>query len=321
MKRQFITLFIGILISCLNAAAQTIPLPEQTPKLQEKWNRFLTKTAQGLKEFVTTNILPATKDIETVFYPFGGPDITYPLMIFPHATKFVMVGLEFPGNPEKVTEISAENSYDQVESLFTRSFFITSQMSQQLTKKTGVLAPLFMQLKLMGVKEVSVSEPDLPYRGIKITFQHSDKEKSIHYFRMDLSDGKDPQKFLEDLNRHHLIQACLIKSSSYIPHQRNFTTIRDFIKNHASLIIQDDSGIPFNLLKKDYDVQVFGKYQGPYGAEFKNYWQKDVSSGDTPLPFCFGYGCRRQYSIVMLAQKKVAEQAKPAAEEKASAPS
>lgn len=304
MKHHLLTLSLSFLLASLSASAQPISLPKETPQLQEKWKRFRTNTARGLEDFVTKNINPTTNEIRTVFYPFGGPDITYPFLVFPKATQFTIVGLEFPGDPANIETISSENSYAQVESLLTRSFFITSQMSKQLTKQTGVLAPLFLQLKLLGVQEVSVSAPDLPYRGVKITFNHEGLEKTIHYYKMDLNDSKAPEQFLNDLNNQGLLQACLIKSSSYIPHQRNFHVIRDFIRTHASLIVQDDSGIPYKLLKKDYDVKVFGQYKGPYGAEFANYLQKDLPSGDSALSFCFGYGCRRQYSVVLLAQKK-----------------
>jgi hypothetical protein len=303
MIRYIFVLVTALLLNPSSTTALTISLPETTPKLLEKWQRFNNKTARGLDHFISDHLTPVTKEIKTVFYPFGGPDLTYPLMMFPSASHFVIVGLEFPGKVENVEQITATDCLPQVESLLKRSFFITSQMCKQLPKRTGVMAPLFLQLKLFGVQEVTLADPDLPYQGVKIAFHHQGQEKTIHYYRMDLSDEHNPQQFLEDLKNHQLIQGCLIKSSSYIPHQRNFKIIRDFITANARLIVQDDSGVPIKYLKKNFDIQVYGHYRGPYGAEFANYRQNDLPSGDKKLPFCFGYGCGRQYSFVMVAQK------------------
>lgn len=71
--------------------------------------------------------------------------------------------------------------------------------------------------------------------------------------------------------------------------------------------MQDDSGIPVKYLAEDFELNMFGHYKAPYGAEFKSYLQKDLVALTKETmharPFCFGYGCGRQQGTFILAQK------------------
>lgn len=310
---KFLKIFFIATVLCDFSVAESvdIDLPKPSEVLMAKWKEFNKRAGKGIEEFSKEYLNEATQNVESVFYPFGGPDATFPILLFPTAKNFVIVGLEYPGQIEALSKSvdskkMQEKSIDQVDSLLKRSFFITSQMGKQFSKETGIAAPLFLQLRLMGVEKVTVDTPDLPYSGIKISFDHGGVNKTIHYYRMDLSDGKIPQAFLEALKEKKLIDGCMIKSSSYIPHQKNFVKIRDFIKDNAKLIIQDDTGIPVKLLKNDFEVHLYGKYKGPYGRVFRGYKQneKDMPKMETQVPFCFGYGCRAQNSVFMLAQRE-----------------
>ncbi len=67
----------------------------------------------------------------TVFYPFGGPDITTALTLFPNNKTYVLVGLEPPGTVPDLSAVKTANLDKylgrvrfMVESLPRRSFFI-----------------------------------------------------------------------------------------------------------------------------------------------------------------------------------------------------
>jgi hypothetical protein len=72
-----------------------------------------------------------------LFYPFSGPDVLYQVHFFPDATRMVYVGLEPVGNlkrPEryKIPTLGRElSAWSQaLNSIFRRSFFVTSEMDQ-----------------------------------------------------------------------------------------------------------------------------------------------------------------------------------------------
>ncbi|MBI1954168.1 MAG: hypothetical protein HYS39_01010 [Proteobacteria bacterium] len=308
MKRIF---SIIILLSTFHLdvvnASQPIYLPSPSPQALASWQKFHRFTGKDLASFISQHLIPITQDISTVFYPFGGPDVLYPLSLYPKATNVILVGLEFPG--QEFMTLDPASSFIQTKSLLRRSFFITSQMSKQFSKKTGVIPPILLQLKLLGVKEVTLFPFNKPYRGVKVSFQHNQLAKNIIYYRVNLQDNRNPSPFLKDIVDQYPDFACLLKASSYIPHQQGFRKIRDFIVNQSKVIIQDDSGIPLKKLKELFDINTFGRYIKPYGIEFKNYFQQDLADltqkNKSLLPFCFGYGCRapHQPSSLILAVK------------------
>lgn len=114
-----------------------------------KFNKFKTVAAPQLENFVDQELKPLTEKSKAVFYPFGGPDIVYPLMLFPQAQSYLLIGLEPVGTLESNLEIP-KNLNNQLDSLFRRSFFVTSDMSRLINNKHGVLSLFLGQLALMG---------------------------------------------------------------------------------------------------------------------------------------------------------------------------
>lgn len=300
------SLFV-ISASASNTVSVQLPSPSSTAVLG--WKKFHRFVGKDIESFTAEYLTPATHDISTVFYPFGGADVLYPLYLYPDAQNIILAGLEFPGHPDHFKKVDSAAAFKQLESLLKRSFFITTQMGEQFSKKNGVIPPILLQLKLLGINEVRFSQPDLPFAGIKMEFEHNNKRKTVTYYRINFHDTKDNSHFLKEIKNQHPHFACLLKATSYIPHQIGFLKIRDFIVRNSNVIIQDDTGIPLKKLKKFFNVKLFGNYTKPYGAEFKCYNQPDLAalshkSHNVKLPFCFGYGCGRQPSSLILAIKR-----------------
>lgn len=283
----------------------SIQLPSPSSIAISRWEKFHRFVGKDIENFTAQHLNSVTQDMSAVFYPFGGADVLYPLYLYPAVKDIVLAGLESPGCIDDFKELDPEAAFSQLESLLKRSFFITTQMSQQLSKKTGVISPILLQLKLLGVNEVHLSLPDLPFAGVKIKFKHNNIEKTVTYYQIDFHDTKDNSHFFTEMKNQHPHFACLLKAASYIPHQIGFQKIRDFIVHNSKIIIQDDTGIPLKKLKRFFNVKLFGSYTKPYGAEFKCYGQPDLAAlsrkNNNILPFCFGYGCGRQPSLLILA--------------------
>lgn len=98
----------------------------------------------------------------TLYYPFSGPDFVYAHTLFPHAQRYVLVGLEPPGAAPRwstMNETQAGASLTQLRqsmaSLLRLSFFLTNNMKKDL--KRGQLqgvAPVLMAMAARSGFEV-----------------------------------------------------------------------------------------------------------------------------------------------------------------------
>jgi hypothetical protein len=101
-----------------------------------------------------------------------------------------------------------------------------------------------------------------------------------------------------------------LKSTSYMTHQPEFRTIRDKIVSMSSAVLQDDSGVPYRFFTPEqWDVQLYGNYQQPYGS-FRYLVEPDLKAAfQKPenvkkLDFRIGYGYGRAPSNLELARRK-----------------
>ena len=78
---------------------------------------------------------------------------------------------------------------------------------------------------------------------------------------------------------------------------KEYKEINTFILNKSSIIIQDDSGIPYRFFHKDkWKIKLFGSYVEPVklkdlpDQEQQKKLAKDFKNKSRDLPFNFGYG-------------------------------
>jgi hypothetical protein len=92
-------------------------------------------------------------------------------------------------------------------------------------------------------------------------------------------------------------------------HRLDFNEVRDFLLTNSTLILQDDSGIPFRFFASDkWDLRFAGRYVGPI-ATFKEFPQPDLARAYTENPramldFGFGYQWQPRRSSLMVATPK-----------------
>ena len=60
-------------------------------------------------EWAADELVQANQETRTVFYPFGGPDLLTPLLLFPNADTYVLLGLEFVGQLPNFEKAAPEN--------------------------------------------------------------------------------------------------------------------------------------------------------------------------------------------------------------------
>ena len=266
---------------------------------------------------------PSTRGV--VRYLFGGPDFLNAHAFFPEARIMVLGGLEPVGEippPETLNSQAFSIGLKALrEALHTSLFcgyFITSEMKPQLLEGSfrGVLPVLYTELALTGNKVLSV-EMVKPFGspGVKILYERYDprgdtQPQTLYYFQADLSNGRECKKFLGWLGSLGDGPSYL-KAASFLLPLNEFSETRDFLLKTSTLILQDDSGIPFHDFPADqWKIQLFGSYIEPL-AIFKlpkepeldaAYANRGVGSdyaGD--IPFGVGYHVNAHEANLLLA--------------------
>ena len=209
---------------------------------------------------------------------------------------------------------------------------MTSEMLRQLSEPAakGGLNLILLALKKLKFDILKVSNCSIDTDGnivnttssenincIKIVCQKNSKKKEIYYVKADLSnENRKLSNLTKFVNKFRF--STFIKSSSYALHDGNFTNIRSFILNETHCVLQDDTGVPFNFFRENWDIHIFGTYKKPTLSVFRSYKQKSLSkyysdNDAKPIPFPIGYGyAKRTPNLIFTVslKKKVEEQLK-----------
>lgn len=315
---------------------------------QEKFGGFFDKVKTEkhpkMHEFQKENLATINENMNTLFYPFSGPDFIHANIFFPGAKKTIMLGLEPVGNipdpasmqdPKKVEKFFRAIDI-ALDSIFRLGYFMTFEMGRNFNRVvelngTVPIISIFMAQtghRVLDVKRVAINEngeivdsipgiidEDSPkdnyISGGKITYmKEGDLEpRELYYFSHDVSKGhleKSPgfMKYLNSLE----VDVTFLKAASYLMGWMGH--MRDFTLEKSKYVFQDDSGIPYRHFDKNaWDFKFWGKYQRTLKV-FKPNFQTDlreIYKSDTivkPLDFGIGYGIRIKQSNLMLGTKK-----------------
>jgi hypothetical protein len=275
----------------------------------------------------------------TLLYPFSGPDFANAYVLFPGCRSYILFGLELPGAAPELEGIDRaafgrllNDVRMAVADLVERNYFITSRMSRQLhtSQLRGVVPVMIASMALAGLEVLSVEplvlprmQPDEEFgqpdgkplrklRGVQIAFQRPDGPvQTLQYFSVDATDqGLAPYpEFLVHL-RAARPAPMLIKSASYLLQDKQFRAIRDALLEAADFLVQDDTGMPYEVLKASgWDMRLYGGYRKPikpfhwaYQAGLEAAYK---SSRASELPFSFSYHWRGGKSNAMVARRVV----------------
>ena len=275
----------------------------------------------------------------TLLYPFSGPDFANAFVLFPGCKNYVLFGLERPGRVPELEKLDRAafgrlltDVRVAVGDLVERNYFITSRMSKQLytSQLSGVVPVIIASMALAGLEVRSVERLELPgamdpidmadppgpkplrkLRAVQITFQRPGAQhvQTVQYFSVDATNnGLAPYpEFIAHL-RAAKPAPMLIKSASYLLQDKQFRLIRDALLDTAEFLVQDDTGMPYEILKTNgWDMQLFGGYRKPIHP-FKWAYQpglesayKQASARD--LPFSFSYHWKDGKSNAMIARR------------------
>jgi hypothetical protein len=345
---QYASLISGDTIATFDDAFQkateALVFRDFSKSLANKWQDFEANKLKSIKDWESAHRTQYPEKINTVFYPFSGPDILYASQFYPNAEHFIMIGLEPVGTYPSLTDTLFTNHLDQyykdintsLHAIIKFSFFRTLSMEVDF-KKTHVngtlhLLNLFLAkmnhsvcnaqplvidgnggVKIMESFEV-LAKSDYAAKGVRLNYKdESEKKKDLIYWSMDVSDAnidKHPELliYLKSLDNQ---MSTYMKGASYLCHLADFDEIRTIILDKSKTLLQDDSGVPVRFFKDDqWSLNFFGSYKKPINL-FAHKYQRKLDSiynkaPNTPeaLSFGIGYIYEDKASNLMLGIKK-----------------
>src|SRR6201984_1644260 len=298
---------------------------------EEQFSKVNLRQLQKLQGWQATYLPESAQPKPVVFYMFSGPDFLYVDQFFPRAAVYVLCGKEAlgpPPDPLRIANLSGAlgNLENAMKSSLDTTYFITKDMKVDLHLQNlnGVLPILYAFIARADKSITNVTFGSLNGGGgfqegarggspgvrIRYTDNQSGNAQTLYYFTTDISDGgiKASPGFLK-FCQHLGTGASFLKSPSYLLFESGFATIRNFILDHSSLIVQDDSGIPLaNFDPNKWNLRLFGVYLGPIEL-FQQHYQPRLrecfaQSNPPPLEFGFGYQWNYKEANLIVATRK-----------------
>jgi hypothetical protein len=332
----------------LNYLFDSLAWSENQEFIDESWKKLERKRLKGMRDWAAKEFVKPNAEAKVVFYPFSGPDYLTADAFFPNADKYIMLGLEPVGKlPDlkkfkKGEHIEYVNDFkESLGDIFDKSYFITRKMLHDFgsNKVNGLLPVLTFFIRKTGHEIADVkylyrfkqdSIIERPYDvqmmdrenpkdkkkpfGVRIDFVKGDKQKSVYYFKYDVSNKffNDTCAFYKYIDQDKNV-VTYIKSASYLLHNFFMSNMRDLILKNSKWIIQDDTGMPFKFFveKNEWDVKLYGQYARPV-SDFKwltlqkplqDAFKKD-SASIHDLPFHLGYHWGSKKDVIIYASKK-----------------
>jgi hypothetical protein len=309
------------------------------------WDRVKRENVDAISRWREGN-MPSYAAKNTVVYPLCGGDFVNLYTFFPDAKSYVMMSLEGQGkipDPVKLTpgELSSGLRSIQrcINSIASVNYFVTRAMKAEMVNRyfdgtTPVLLVYAARLGLSvsdvrqialandgSVVEVDGAQPQNTgansIKGTRIRFTtptHPEQRELIYLslrFKPTSTDENRPEGlFLRRLGNFNLF----IKSAIYLLHLREYRHACEFFVSRGSLVIMDDSGIPYRYFTGNaWNSILYGFYDRPVGLrEITNPPRQDDLSkayreSNNPLPFKFGYGVLRndrKSNLIMMVRNR-----------------
>jgi hypothetical protein len=275
----------------------------------ERWSAIQTRL-KSIQEWTARELGPLVPADRALFYPFAGPDALHAIAMFPGAPRLLLVGLEPVGtlpDPRSPAGGTFSRLGTALSDLHRLTFFRTREMQADF-KKDGVLGAIVATVARLGGKVSSVATSSSP-PSARIDWTTTEgKARRLDYVQLDLANAslKNETAFVAGV-RALAPYVTFVKAAMYLPAQARFSYVRQMITDDSSLLVQDDTGVPFRHLGSGWAMRFFGRYETPV-SPFEEFEQADLRSAFEhravgAMPFGIGYGVEAKRSNLLVAWK------------------
>ncbi len=301
------------------------------------WSHVERQTLQPINVW-RARALPAN-DSRTLLYPLSGADFLNAHAFFPDARRTVMIALEPPGeatDPRTLSEARQAAGLQAIRvviaSMATRNYLYSATMSAYKGGQfpfRGNLPAILLMAARFGMDVVNVEDVGLDadgklvqlkadgaepaVRGIRVYVRDGGLLKEIVYLNIALSNRAVHPSTPAGAYLHSLGELnVMMKAAIYLLHRDGYGDVREFLLKKARVIVQDDSGIPFEHFdQKRWTVDLYGQYTDAPRMADAGYWPQPALVQAfrwhrKPLFFSYGYGMltRGRASNILVAVRK-----------------
>ncbi len=285
------------------------------------WNEYESRIGRPMRKWGCQEI--GRVEADTVFYPFSGPDLPTPVQLFPDADRYVLVSMQ-KAEPPPLDRMSSKElesyaaDFRKAWRLYgALGFFRTDDLDTIESSPgpgIGVTGALMVFAVRLGFEVESV-EPikldagandvvprngeapsDETWDSVRLTLRKGGRQVLVDYVRLDLRDGwvgklRGAHGWIDRMSAN----PTLLKAASHLPEDPEFKIVRNSILWNAPLIVQDETGIDYAALARDFTVRLYGKFTKPNGSFDPRLAQSLAQAYRTsgpavkPLPFRHGY--------------------------------
>ncbi len=307
-------------------------------KMDKEWAEYEKQTLEKLRSWAQIEIAPDAAKSGLVRYMFSGPDILHAKAAFPEATDFILCGLEATGNIPDLDSLGTSRAESALGGLrrslgeiIQFSFFRTKDMKTDLRNVvfpgTIPIICVFLarsgqtidSIELLNLEEDGslspLEEGKTTSNAVKIEFRPADgkgKPGTLTYFSTNIANSEVKKSGFLTWLQSRPRGDSYVKAASYLMHKSYFSEIRDHLLDSSDIILQDDSGIPFQHFSSSlWDVTHYGVYRRPIDL-FAQRYQPDLRraySDDAvkSIDFGTGYRWRKNDSNLMKAKRRPPE--------------
>lgn len=261
---------------------------------------------------------------KTALYPLSGGDILNFSLIYPQAERYVMIAMEKPGDvpdPLALTDAQFKGGLLSLQQMLGNiaqtGYFFSRLMNQYMNPEQygihGTMPTVSIFLVRLGHTLESVEKTCVDDAG-KLTTK-TDGVCRLPGYRLRFRDGKtgihkeliyisariEDSLFSPDIPEGKFFRSLgkssvMMKAAVYLLHSPRYIKVAQYVLDHADVVIQDDSGLPYRYFEEStWNTELYGAFVGPppmSGIGF--YPQPDLVKAFRekagPLPFEFGYG-------------------------------
>jgi predicted component of type VI protein secretion system len=267
---------------------------------------------KAMQDWSTREVAPLLPPEPAVFYPFAGPDALHGLALFGGARRIVLVGLEpvgalpEPGQPVPAGFFSRLGA--ALADVHRLTFFRTLEMSNDFQRE-GVLGALVATIVRMGGAVSSVQTSTTPPSARIDWTTATGQVRRLDYVQADLANAGLKGAAAPVVAMVHGLApyVTFVKAAMFLLAEPRFSTLKQMILDDSSIVLQDDTGIPFRAFDERWATRLFGRYEAP-GAPYEERVQPPLRAayeqrGATPLGFGIGYHVQAARSNLLVASK------------------
>lgn len=313
---------IAQLLAAKTPASQiaSAPYAQYVSTVEAAWRAYEENVFKPLTIWSAREVHPAAGHV--AFYPFSGPDLPTVLAIYPSAARIVLASDQYPLrylDPFALKGAEQAGILLELGEAWTnfgqRGFFVTQELNRRgsgnnrfsLTPTMIMMAfaarlgyeirsiqPICLDMASQTIRPITAR--DANWNSVRLSLRKDGRDLEVDYLQQDLSNhglAKRPgvRLLIESLSKNPV----LLKAASHLPQQPSFSILRDALLVRAPLVVQDETGLDYELMVPHFHIKLHGQFVGAHHLfrEFTNpslrQAYRDRNKELRPLDFKLGY--------------------------------